>query len=82
MGKIAAKSAEAQHNLEIVETALERTQSALRAAEAADLAVEQVAKKSRKLLKILLVITLLGVIAFVLKKVVFDEDDESEQYTP
>lgn len=82
MGKIATRSAAVQHDLQLVETALERTQTALRAAEAADLAAEKVVKKSRKLLKVLLILTILGVIALVLKKLLTDEDDGSDQYTP
>lgn len=79
MGRIATKSAEAQQNLQVVETALERTQSALRAAEAADLAAEKVVKKSRKLLKWLLVLTILGVIVFVLTKLLTDDDDKGTE---
>lgn len=68
MSKLAQRSAKAQENLEIIETALERTQQALRAAEVADLAATKVVRKSRKYFKLLLVLTVVGVVVLVAKK--------------
>lgn len=69
MGKIAKRSAKAQESLEIIESALEKTQSALHAAERADVAVGKVVKGSRKLIKLILIASVIGVAVLIAKKV-------------
>ena len=68
MSRVAQQSAKALETLETVESALERTQIALRAAESADLLAGAVAKNSRPILKVLLVLTVVGVAILVIKK--------------
>lgn len=68
MGRLAAKSVKAQENLELLESAIDRTQSALRAAERADLVATEAVAKSRRLLKLVLILTVVGVAALVAKK--------------
>jgi hypothetical protein len=68
MSKIAERSAKAQENIDTLESALDRTQQALRAAEKADLAAAAVTKKSRKFLKLVVVLTVIGVAVLVVKK--------------
>jgi t-SNARE complex subunit (syntaxin) len=68
MSKLATKSAKAQQNIDTLESALDRTQQALKAAEKADLAATAVTKKSRKLFKLLLILTVIGVAVVVVKK--------------
>ncbi|HTO00161.1 MAG TPA: hypothetical protein VL068_05755 [Microthrixaceae bacterium] len=70
MGKVAERSVKAQENLEILETALDRTQSALRAAERADLVATKTVARSRQLLKLMLVLGVVGVVILVVKKLV------------
>lgn len=74
MGRIAQRSARAQDNLEIIESALERTQSALKAAEKADLAVGKAAKKSGKVFKLLLLVSVVGVTVLVIRKLTAKDD--------
>jgi hypothetical protein len=68
MSKLATKSARVQENIDTLESALDRTQQALRAAEKADLAAAAVTKKSRKLLKLVLLLTVVGVAVLAVKK--------------
>jgi len=68
MSKIAERSVKAQENIDTLESALDRTQQALRAAEKADLAAAAVTKKSRKFLKLVVVLTVIGVAVLVVKK--------------
>lgn len=68
MGKLAARSVKAQENLEILESALDKTQGALRAAERADLAATNAVAKSRRLFKLVLVLGVVGVAVLVAKK--------------
>ncbi|MEI2638695.1 MAG: hypothetical protein V9F03_06835 [Microthrixaceae bacterium] len=84
MGKIAKRSAKAQENLEIIETALEKTQSALRAAEKADIAAGKVAKGSRKLVKLVLIVSVVGVVALLVKKMTGggSQPAPSQSYSP
>ncbi len=70
MSKIAERSAKAQENIDTLENALERTQAALRAAEKADLTATAVTKKSRKLFKLVVILTVVGVAVLVVKKFV------------
>ncbi|MGB3411831.1 MAG: hypothetical protein WBA45_11605 [Microthrixaceae bacterium] len=69
MGKLADRSVKAQGNLEILESALDRTQGALRAAEKADLVAGKSIAKSRRFLKIILILGVVGVAVLVAKKV-------------
>ncbi|MGB6057720.1 MAG: hypothetical protein WBF71_05610 [Microthrixaceae bacterium] len=69
MGKLADRSVKAQENLEILESALDRTQSALRAAEKADLVTAKTVAKSRRILKLVLILSIIGVAVLVAKKV-------------
>lgn len=68
MSKLAERSVKAQENLDTLETVLDRTQTALRAAEKADLAAAEVTRKSRKFLKLIVVLTVIGVAVLVIKK--------------
>jgi hypothetical protein len=68
MSKLAERSVKAQENLEVLETVLDRTQTALRAAEKADLAAAEVTRKSRKFLKLIIALTVIGVAVLVVKK--------------
>jgi len=68
MSKIAERSVKAQENIDILETALDRTQAALRAAERADLAATAVKAKSHKFVKLLILLTVIGVAVVVVKK--------------
>ncbi|CAN5512177.1 hypothetical protein BH10ACT3_BH10ACT3_08220 [soil metagenome] len=68
MSKLAERSAKVQGNIDTLETALDRTQKALKAAEKADLAAAAVSKKSRKFLKLIVVLTVVGVAVLIAKK--------------
>ena len=68
MSKLATKSAKVQQNIDTRESALDRTQQALKAAEKADLAAAAVTKKSRKFVKLVLLLTVIGVAVLAVKK--------------
>ncbi len=68
MGKLAERSVKAQENLDVLETAIDRTQSALRAAERADQVTTKAVAKSRRVFKLVLILTVVGVAVVVAKK--------------
>lgn len=68
MSRIGKTAARAQNSLSEVETALERTQTALAAAERADMVASKAARKSGKFFKLILILGVIGAIAFVVKK--------------
>ena len=68
MSKIAERSVKAEENIDVLETALDRTQAALRAAEKADLAATAVKATSHKLVRLLIVLMVIGVVVVAVKK--------------
>lgn len=68
MSALGERAAKAQDNIADLETALEKTQRVLQTAEKVDLAATAATSKGRKLLKLLLVMTVVGVSVLVAKK--------------
>ncbi len=66
MSAVGARAAQAQSGIADLESALEKTQKALSTVEKVDAVAT--AKKSRKLLKMLLIVTVVGVAVIMAKK--------------
>ncbi len=68
MSAVGAKAAQAQAGITDLETALERTQRALQSVEKVDQVAATAKRKGSKLVKLLLVVTVVGVTVLVAKK--------------
>lgn len=69
MSALGQRAAQAQANLTDVEAALDKTQQALQLAEKVDEAATKVKRRSGKFVKLVLVLTVIGVAVVVAKKV-------------
>lgn len=68
MSALGERAAKAQDNIADLEAALEKTQRVLQSAEKVDQAAASVSRRGRKLMKLLLVLTVVGVSVLVAKK--------------
>lgn len=75
MSRIGKTAARAHDSLSEVETALERTQAALSAAERADMVATKAVRKSGKFLKLLLIFGVIGAIVYVAVKMLGSSSD-------
>jgi translation elongation factor EF-4 len=68
MSAVGEKAVQAQAGIADLETALEKTQKALSSVEKVDLAAAEAKRKGSKLIKLLLIATVVGVTVIVAKK--------------
>lgn len=83
MSVVGERAARAQEGIAEIESALERTQRALQAAERVDHAAAEAKRRGGKLFKLLLVLMLLGVAALAVRKVMSrDETTDGPRPSP
>jgi hypothetical protein len=82
MSMLGERAAKAQEGIAEIESALERTQRALQAAERVDHAAAEAKRRSGKVVKLLLVLVLLGIAGLAVKKVLAKDETSSGSRPP
>lgn len=80
MSAIGERAVQAQSGVADLESALEKTQKALKTAENVDLMAAKAKKKSSKLIKMLLIVTVVGVTVIVARKLMGGSSSNSDAY--
>jgi hypothetical protein len=76
------RAVQAQGNIADLETALEKTQRVLETAERVDLAAGELKRRSGRLKKVILVLTVIGITALVAKKLLGGRDSSPGNTDP